>query len=41
MNMNLEVMPISGMLEDYETMLLSRFRVSPGYYVIPIRGPLM
>jgi type II secretion system protein N len=41
MNLKLEVMPISGTLEQYEIMLLSRFRVSPGYYVIPIKGRLM
>jgi type II secretion system protein N len=41
MNMNLEIMPTAGSLEKYETMLLARFKVSPGYYVIPIKGNLI
>lgn len=41
MNLNLEIMPESGKLESFETMMLSRYQVSPGYYVIPIQGPLL
>jgi type II secretion system protein N len=41
MNMNLEIMPDTGKLEKYESMLLARYLVSPGYYVIPIKGPML
>ncbi len=41
MNMILEVMPEPGRLESFESMLLANYLVTPGYYVIPIEGPLL
>lgn len=41
MNMALEVMPIAEKLSSLESMLIGKYIVSPGYYVIPINGPLL
>ncbi len=41
MNLILELMPSAGELNSVESMLISRYFVSPGYYVIPIRGKLL
>lgn len=41
MNLILELMPSAGELNSVESMLISRYLVSPGYYVIPIRGKLL
>ena len=41
MDMSLEIMPSPGKLESYETMLLTQYQVSPGYYLIPIKGPVL
>ncbi len=38
MNLALELMPIEGKLNSLETMLIAKYIVSPGYYVIPIEG---
>lgn len=40
MELSLELMPYAGKLSDMESMLISRYIVSPGYYVVPIKGPL-
>lgn len=40
MDLSLEIMPSAGKLESYEKMLLTRYRVSPGHYLVPIRGPV-
>lgn len=40
MDLSLELMPYAGKLSDMESMLISRYIVSPGYFVIPIKGPL-
>jgi len=39
MNLVLEIMPAADELKTIESML-SRYQISPGYYVIPIEGPL-
>jgi len=41
MNLVLEIMPLAGKLNTLESMLLGKYIVSPGYYSIPIKGPLM
>jgi type II secretion system protein N len=41
MNLSLEIMPTPGKLENYESMLLAQFMVSPGYYIVPIQGSLL
>jgi type II secretion system protein N len=41
MNLTLELMPSGEELKPMETMLISRYQVSPGYYVIPLKGPIM
>ncbi len=40
MNLALELMPIEGKLNSLETMLIGKYMVSPGYYVIPIKRSL-
>ncbi len=41
MNMALEVMPEAGKLTSLEKMIIGKYIVSPGYYVVPIKGPVM
>jgi type II secretion system protein N len=41
MNLALEIMPTPGKLENYESMLLAQFMISPGYYIVPIKGSLL
>ena len=41
MNLALEVMPEAGKLTSLEKMLIGKYIVSPGYYVVPIKGPVM
>lgn len=41
MNLVLELMPSAGKLNSIESTLMSRYRISPGYYVISIKGPLL
>ncbi len=41
MNLSLEIMPSRGELSSLESTLISRYQVSPGYYLIPIKGPLL
>ncbi len=41
MNLELEVMPLADSLNTLESMVIGKYIVSPGYYVIPITGPLM
>jgi type II secretion system protein N len=41
MSMTLEIMPEPGKLESFESMLLANYLVTPGYYVIPIEGPIL
>jgi type II secretion system protein N len=41
MNMALEVMPEAGKLTSLEKMLIGKYIVSPGYYVVPLKGPVM
>jgi type II secretion system protein N len=40
MNMALELMPAAGKLKGMESMLIGKYIVSPGYYVVPVKGPL-
>lgn len=40
MNLVLELMPLSGKLDSFESSLISSYKKSQGYYVIPIKGPL-
>lgn len=40
MNLSLELMPAADKLNTVESMLIGKYIVSPGYYVIPIKGPL-
>lgn len=40
MNLNLELMPQTGRLTRAESMIIEGYRKSPGYYVIPVKGPL-
>lgn len=40
MNLKLELMPEPDALNPMESMLIGKYIVSPGYYVIPIRGPV-
>lgn len=40
MNMALEVMPVAEKLTTLESMLIGKYIVSPGYYVVPVKGPL-
>lgn len=41
MNLVLELMPSAGKLNSIESTLMSRYQISPGYYVISIKGPLL
>jgi type II secretion system protein N len=41
MNLVLELMPSAGKLNPIESTLISRYQISPGYYVIPIKGQLL
>ncbi len=40
MDMQLELMPDEDKLNTMESMLIGKYAVSPGYYVIPLRGPV-
>jgi len=40
MNLKLELMPDQDKLSDIESMLIGKYQVSPGYYAIPVRGPV-
>ena len=40
MNLTLELMPSAGEVTPVELTLIGRYQKSPGYYVIPIKGPL-
>ena len=39
-NMTLELMPVERSLNTLESMIIGKYIVSPGYYAIPINGPL-
>jgi type II secretion system protein N len=41
MNLELELMPLTGKLNTLESMLIGKYIVSPGYYIIPVKGPLL
>lgn len=41
MDLSLELMPSAGKLEPIESILISKYQISPGYYVIPIKGPIL
>lgn len=41
MNLILELMPSAGKLKPIESMLIGKYKISPGYYVIPIKGPFL
>ena len=41
MNLALEVMPVKGKLNQIESIFIKRYQASPGYYIIPIKGPLI
>lgn len=41
MNLILELMPSTAELNSIESTLISKYQISPGYYVIPIEGPLL
>jgi type II secretion system protein N len=41
MNLSLELMPSMKKLNTIESMLIGKYIVSPGYYVIPVKGPLL
>jgi hypothetical protein len=40
MDLSLELMPAADKLNTLESMVIGKYIVSPGYYVVPIRGPL-
>ena len=40
MHLVLELMPLSEKLSTMESMIIGKYVVSPGYYVVPINGPL-
>ncbi len=40
MALTLELMPAAGKLNTLESMVIGKYIVSPGYYVVPISGPL-
>jgi hypothetical protein len=40
MNLALELMPIAKKLSTMESMLIGKYVVSPGYYVVPLKGPM-
>ena len=39
-DMTLELMPLKDSLNTLESMLIGKYIVSPGFYEIPINGPL-
>lgn len=39
-DMTLELMPVEQSLNTLESMIIGKYIVSPGYYVIPIKGPI-
>jgi len=39
-DITLELMPVERSLNTLESMLIGKYIVSPGYYVVPINGPL-
>ncbi len=41
MSLNLELMPNMDKLNTIESMLIGKYIVSPGYYVIPVKGPVI
>jgi type II secretion system protein N len=41
MNLILELMPSADKLQPIELMLIGKYQISPGYYVIPIEGQLL
>ncbi len=41
MNLILELMPSADELEPVESMLIGKYQISPGYYVIPIKGSVL
>ena len=41
MNLVLELMPDTDELKAVESMLIGQYQISPGYYVIPIEGPVL
>jgi type II secretion system protein N len=41
MDLSLELMPSAGKLDSLESMLLAQYQITPGYYVIPVKGPLL
>jgi type II secretion system protein N len=41
MDLVLELMPSPGRVKQAELMIIEKYMVSPGYYVIPLKGPLM
>ena len=41
MDLGLELMPSAGKLEPIESILISKYQISPGYYIIPIKGPIL
>lgn len=41
MDLSLELMPSMEKLNSIESMLIGKYIVSPGYYVIPVKGPLL
>jgi type II secretion system protein N len=40
MDLSLELMPAAGALGTLESMVIGKYIVSPGYYAVPVRGPL-
>ena len=40
MDLSLEIMPLAGKLNSLESMLIGKYIVSPGYFVVPVRGTL-
>ncbi len=40
MDLELELMPDARKLDAMESMIIGKYIVSPGYYVVPLRGPL-
>ena len=39
-NMTLELMPVEESLNTLESMIIGKYIISPGYYAIPIKGPI-
>ncbi len=40
MDLSLEIMPIKEKITVMESMIIGKYIISPGYYVVPIKGPL-